>query len=135
MPGRKTDVADSEWLAQLGRFGLVRGSFIPPKDLRELRLVSRYRKKVADQLAAEKNRRPLLLDDAGIKLGGVVADINGVSAKRMIEGLIAGQAPDELATLGLGPLKDKREVLEAALEGELSARHRLVLESLQKHGH
>ena len=133
VPGRKTDVADSEWLAQLGRFGLVRGSFIPPKDLRELRLVSRYRKKVSDMLAAEKNRRPLLLDDAGIKLGGVVADINGVSAKRMIEGLIAGQAPDELATLGLGPLKDKREVLEAALEGELSARHRLVLESLQKH--
>jgi transposase len=135
VPGRKTDVADSEWLAQLGRFGLVRGSFIPPKDLRELRLVSRYRKKVSAMLAAEKNRRPLLLDDAGIKLGGVVADINGVSAKRMIEGLIAGQAPDELATLGLGPLKDKREVLEAALEGELSARHRLVLESLQKHVH
>jgi transposase len=135
VPGRKTDVADSEWLAQLGRFGLVRGSFIPPKDLRELRLVSRYRKKVSDMLAAEKNRLHKLLDDVGIKLGGVVADINGVSAKRMIEGLIAGQAPDELATLGLGPLKDKREVLEAALEGELSARHRLVLESLQKHVH
>jgi transposase len=135
VPGHKTDVADSEWRAQLGHFGLVRGSLIPPKDVRELRLVSRYRKQVSGRLTGEKNRLHKLLDDAGIKLGGVVADINGVSAKRMIEGLIAGQAPDELATLGLGPLKDKREVLEAALEGELSARHRLVLESLQKHGH
>ena len=98
-------------------------------------MVSRYRKKVSGMLAGEKNRRPLLLDDAGIKLGGVVADINGVSAKCMIEGLIAGQAPEELATFDLGPLKHKREVLEAAMEGELSARHRLVLESLQKHVH
>ena len=83
VPGRKTDVADSEWLAQLGRFGLVRGSFIPPKDLRELRLVSRYRKKLGGTLAGEKNRMHKLLDDAGIKLGGVVSDINGVSAKQM----------------------------------------------------
>lgn len=71
-----------------------------------MRWVSRYRKKVSGMLAGEKNRRPLLLDDAGIKLGGVVADINGVSAKPMIEGLIAGQAPDELATLGLDPLRE-----------------------------
>jgi transposase len=86
-------------------------------------------------LAGEKNRLHKPLDDAGIKLGGVVADINGVSTKCMIEGLIAGQAPEELAVLGLGPLKHKRGVLEAAMEGELSARHRLVLESLQKHVH
>lgn len=70
VPGRKTDIADSEWLAQLGRFGLVRGSFIPPKDLRELRLVSRYRKKLSGVLAGEKNRMHKLLDDAGIKRWG-----------------------------------------------------------------
>ncbi|WP_367025435.1 IS110 family transposase [Methylococcus sp. ANG] len=133
VPGRKTDIADAEWLAQLGRFGLVRGSFIPPKDLRELRLVSRYRKKLAGVLAGEKNRMHKLLDDAGIRLGGVVSDINGVSAQRMIEGLIAGQSPEELATLGLGSLKGKREILEASLDGDLSARHRLLLESLRNH--
>lgn len=133
VPGRKTDIADSEWLAQLGRFGLVRGSFIPPKDLRELRLVSRYRKKLAGVLAGEKNRMHKLLDDAGIKLGGVVADINGVSARQMIDGLLAGQSPQALAALGRGRLKHTREELEASLDGELSARHRLVLESVRNH--
>lgn len=133
VPGHKTDIADSEWLAQLGRFGLVRGSFIPPKDLRELRLVSRYRKKLAGVLAGEKNRMHKLLDDAGIKLGGVVSDINGVSAKRMIEGLLAGQSPDKLALLGLGHLKGKREALEASLDGDLSPRHLLLIEALRDH--
>lgn len=133
VPGRKTDIADSEWLAQLGRFGLVRGSFIPPKDLRELRLVSRYRKKLSGVLAGEKNRMHKLLDDAGIRLGGVVSDINGVSARRMIEGLIAGQSPEALATLGLGRLKDKREALAASLDGDLSLRHRLLIEALRNH--
>ena len=133
VPGRKTDVADSEWLAQLARFGLMRGSFIPPKDLRELRLVSRYRRKLSGMLAGEKNRLHKLLDDAGIKLGGVVADIDGVSARRMVEGLIGGKSPGELATLGRGPLKDKREALEASMEGELSPRHRLILEAAYRH--
>lgn len=133
VPGRKTDVADSEWLAQLGRFGLVRGSFIPPKDLRELRLVSRYRKKLAGVLAGEKNRMHKLLDDAGIKLGGVVSDINGVAARQMIDGLIAGRSPDELADIGTGRLKSTREVLEASLDGELSPRHLLVIKAVRDH--
>jgi transposase len=85
VPGRKTDISDSEWLAQLGRFGLVKPSFIPPQDLRELRLVSRYRQKLAQTLAGEKNRLHKLLDDAGIKLGAVVSDIDGVSARAMKE--------------------------------------------------
>jgi transposase len=132
VPGRKTDVADSEWLAQLARFGLMRGSFIPPKDLRALRLVSRYRRKPSGMLAGEKNRLHKLLDDAGIKLGGVVADIDGVSASRMGEGLIAGKSPGELAPLGRGPLKDKREELEASMQSELSPRHRLILEAAHR---
>lgn len=135
VPGRKTDIADSEWLAQLGRFGLVRPSFIPPKDLRELRLVSRYRQKLTQTLAAEKNRLHKVLDDAGIKLGAVVADINGVSAQVMIEGLIAGQPLAQLPELAKGVLRHKRDTLEQALEGELSPRHRRVLQQMQGHIH
>jgi transposase len=133
VPGRKTDVSDSEWLAQLARFGLLRGSFIPPKDLRELRLVSRYRRKLTGTLVAEKNRLHKLLDDAGIKLGGVVADIDGACASKMVEGLIAGETPEQLAVLGRGKLKAKTEVLEAAVDGDLSERHRLVLDMVVNH--
>jgi len=133
VPGRKTDMADSEWLAVLGRFGLVRGSFIPPQDLRELRLVSRYRRKLAGVLGAEKNRLHKVLDDAGITLGAIVADIDGVSARRMIEGLIAGQDPAVLAGLGLGKLRDKQDDLVLALDGDLSPRHRFVLQQLDAH--
>jgi transposase len=127
VPGRKTDVSDSEWLAQLARFGLLRGSFIPPKDLRELRLVSRYRRKLAQTLAGEKNRLHKVLDDAGIKLGAVVSDIGGVCARQMVEGLIAGRGAAELSALGRGKLKSSEEVLQAAMDGDLSPRHRLVL--------
>ena len=133
VPGRKTDVGDSEWLAQLARFGLLRGSFIPPKDLRELRIVSRYRRKLTGMLAGEKNRLHKLLDDAGIKLGGVVADIDGVCASKMVEGLIAGGKPGELAALGRGKVRATTDILEAAMDGELSARHRLVLDMAYDH--
>lgn len=132
VPGRKTDVADSEWLAQLGRFGLVRPSFIPPRDLRELRLVSRYRHKLVAAQAAETNRLHKLLDDAGIKLGGLVADLHGKAASALVDGLIAGLAPGELIQLS-GRLKAPREDLLASLEGDLSARHRWVLEEIRAH--
>lgn len=134
VPGHKTDIADSEWLAQLGRYGLVRASFIPPKDLRELRLVSRYRRKLENNRAAETNRLHKLLDDAGIKLGGLVSDINGQAASAMVDGLIDGLAPSELIKLS-GRLKAPREDLLASLEGDLSARHRLVLEEIREHLH
>ena len=133
VPGRKTDICDSEWLAQLGRFGLVKPSFIPPKDLRELRLVSRYRQKLACTLAAEKNRLHKILDDAGIKLGAVVSDINGVSARAMIAGLIAGDATEELPALARGTLRNKQDTLKQALQGDLSPRHQLVLKQLEGH--
>lgn len=81
-PGRKTDVSDSEWLAELGRCGLLRRSFIPPRDLRELRLLTRYRRKLSGVLAGEKNRLHKVLDDRGIRLGCVVSDIDGVSVGR-----------------------------------------------------
>jgi transposase len=133
VPGRKTDMADSEWLAVLARFGLVRGSFIPPQDLRELRLVSRYRRKLSAMLASEVNRLHKILDDGGIKLGAVVSDVNGVSARAMVKGLIEGQSLAELLAHARGALKGKTEELSASLEGDLSARHLFVLRHLSHH--
>jgi len=133
VPGRKTDMGDSHWLAELGRFGLVRPSFVPVQDLRELRLVSRYRKKLVGTLAGEKNRLHKVLDDAGIKLGAVVSDINGVSAQAMLDGLLGGEEPSALIDLAKGRLKAKRKELLLALDGELSARHLLVLQEMQGH--
>jgi transposase len=133
VPGRKTDMADSEWLAVLGRFGLVRASFIPPKDLRELRLVSRYRRKLSAMCASEINRLHKVLDDGGIKLGGVVSDINGVSARAMVEALIEQQPMEHMLGLAKGKLKQKREDLCASLEGDLSARHLFVLGHIHAH--
>jgi transposase len=133
VPGRKTDMSDSEWLAVLARFGLVRASFIPPQDLRELRLVSRYRRKLNAMRASELNRLHKILDDAGIKLGAVVSDINGVSAREMITGLIEGQAVDTLPDRARGVLKRKSEELAASLEGDLSARHLFVLKHIHAH--
>jgi len=133
VPGRKTDMCDSEWLAVLARFGLVRGSFIPPQDLRELRLVSRYRRKLTGMLASETNRLHKVLDDAGIKLGAVVSDINGVSAREMVAGLIAGKPIEEMVGMARGTLKNKREDLALSLEGELSARHLFILTEVHEH--
>ena len=127
VPGRKTDTADSEWLAVLARFGLVKASFIPPKDLRELRLVSRYRRKLNAMRASELNRLHKILDDGGIKLGGVVSDIDGVSARAMVTALIAGQSIEQMLGLARGKLKQRREELGASLDGDLSARHLFVL--------
>lgn len=130
VPGRKTDMLDSEWLAVLARFGLVRGSFIPPKDLRELRLVSRYRRKLGAMCSSQINRLHKMLDDAGIKLGAVVSDIQGVSASAMVRGLIEGQCEAVLLSHARGALKHKTEELAASLDGELSARHLFVMRHL-----
>lgn len=134
VPGRKTDVSDSEWLAELGRCGLLRPSFIPPRDLRELRLLTRYRQKVSGMMASEKNRLHKLLDDAGLRLGCVVSDIDGVSARQIIAALIEGEArPEQLARLARGRLRDKQEALCRAVVGQLSDRHRFLLRTLQNH--
>lgn len=130
VPGRKTDMLDSEWLAVLARFGLVRGSFIPPMDLRELRLVSRYRRKLSTMCASQINRLHKTLDDAGIKLGAVVADIHGVSARAMVRGLVEGQSTAVLLSHARGALKNKTEALAASLDGDLSERHLFVLRHL-----
>lgn len=133
VPGRKTDVKDSQWLATLGRFGLLRPSFIPPQDLRELRMLTRQRQKLQGMLSAETNRLHKTLDDSGIRLGGVVSDINGVSAQEMISGLIAGKAPQELVCCARGRLKSKVAELFDSLDESLGERHRFLLHMIHDH--
>ncbi|MGF6960952.1 transposase [Paraburkholderia youngii] len=133
VPGRKRDMNDSQWLAVLARFGLVRASFIPPQDLRELRLVFRYRRKLSAMRASEINRLHKILDDGGIKLRGVVSDINGLSARAMVTGLIEGKSIPALLDMARGWLKVRREDLQAALDGDPSARHRFILEHIHWH--
>jgi transposase len=133
VPGRKTDVGDAQWLATLARAGLLRGSFVPPAKLRELRVISRQRQKLVSLLAAEKNRMHKVLTDAGIRLGVVVSDIHGQSARAMIKGILDGLAPDEVLNLASRRLKASREELHDALQGELTASHVFVLDELLRH--
>lgn len=133
VPGRKTDVKDSEWLASLARFGLLRASFIPPRDLEELRQITRHRLKLQGIAASEKNRLHKALDDAGIRLGGVVSDISGVSATEMIEGLIAGRPIDEIVECARGQLKEKKQSLRDCMEEPLGDRHKFLLQSILNH--
>jgi len=134
VPGRKTDVSDSEWLAELARCGLLKGSFIPPKDLRETRLLTRYRLKMVRNLASEKNRLHKVLDDCGVRLGSVVSDIDGVSSREMIGLLIAGdRSPEEIAKAARGSLKEKTEELRLSMEAAISDRHRYLLRQIQEH--
>ena len=113
VPGRKTDVGDAQWLATLARAGLLRGSFVPPAKLRELRLVTRQRQKPVGQLSAEKNRLHKLLTDSGIRLGVVVSDIHGQSARAMVKAIIAGQPPHDVLHLASWRLKDKARLRTA----------------------
>lgn len=133
VPGRKTDVKDSQWLASLVRVGLLKPSFIPPRDLRELRLIARYRLKLQSTLASEKNRLHKVLDDSGIGLGSVVSDINGVSASRMIQGLINRRPLKELVKHAKGRLKEKTRELRESLSGTLSERHIFLLKKISEH--
>jgi transposase len=120
VPGRKTDVKDAEWLATLLRVGLLRGSFVPPQEQRELRELTRYRTQVIRQRAQECNRIQKLLEDANIKLASVASNILGVSGRDMLRALSEGiDAPGVLANLARGRLRDKLPQLREALEGHL----------------
>jgi transposase len=120
VPGRKTDVRDAEWIAELLAHGLLRGSFVPPVSVREVRELTRYRTSVVRDCARTINRLQKVLEGANIKLASVVSDIRGVSARLMLEGLLAGERDTEqLASLAKGRLKEKREQLVEALSGRL----------------
>jgi transposase len=134
VPGRKTDVMDSEWLAELGRCGLVKPSFIPPRDFRELRLLIRYRRKLKAVLSAERNRLHKHLEVSGIKLSCVVSRIDGVSSTRMIEAVLEGKEPKQIVDLAVGRLKKKKKELLKALDGyKLSDRIQSLMEGILSH--
>jgi len=124
MPGRKTDVSDAAWLAQLGAHGLVRGSFVPPAPIRALRDLTRTRTALTRERAREVQRLEKLLEDAGIKLSAVATDIVGVSGRAMLEALIAGQRdPEVLADLAKRKLRWKLGELSEALDGRFADHH------------
>ena len=120
VPGRKTDVRDAEWIAELLAHGLLRGSFVPPPNVREVRELTRYRTSLVGDCARTINRLQKVLEGANIKLASVVSDVRGVSARQMLESLVAGERDTkQLANLAKGRLKEKREQLVEALSGRL----------------
>jgi transposase len=128
LPGRKTDVADAAWLAELAEHGLLRGSFVPPPQIRQLRDLTRYRKKLIQAHTAETQRVHKTLEDAGIKLDSVAADVLGVSGRAMLAALVAGQRdPVVLAALAKGKLRKKLPQLRQALTGRFSDHHGLLV--------
>jgi transposase len=128
VPGRKTDVKDSEWIAQLVRHGLITKSFVPPPDIRELRDLVRYRRKLVESRTAERNRLSKLLESANIKLSSVVSDVFGMSGMAMLNALLEGkQTPGEMAQLARGRMRQNIDSLELALHGKLQQHHRTLL--------
>lgn len=128
VPGRKTDIADAAWIAQLVEHGLVRPSFVPPKEIRELRNLTRYRKAQIQERTREAQRLDKILQDAGIKLSSVASDILGASGRAMLAALVAGGSdPEELAELARGTLRKKIPLLREALSGRFSAHHALLV--------
>ena len=120
VPGRKTDVRDAEWIAQLLRHGLVAKSFVPPPAIRDLRELVRHRRALIETRTAARNRVLKLLEGANVKLSGVASDVFGVSGMAMLEALAAGTASaSEMAGLARGRMRRKHAALEAALEGRM----------------
>jgi transposase len=126
--GRKTDMADAEWIADLLRHGLLRGSFIPSALLRELRDLTRYRTKLGDERSSEVNRLQKVLEDANIKIASVMSNVMGMSGRAILSQLLEGQTdPVLLAELAQGRLRQKQKLLEQALAGSLKEHHRFLL--------
>jgi transposase len=134
VPGRKTDVADAAWIAQLVEHGLVRPSFVPPRPIRELRNLTRYRKALIQERTRESQRLDKILQDAGVKLSSVASRTLGASGKAMLEALVAGtRDPEALADLARGKLRAKIPQLRDALTGRFSDHHALVVGELLAH--
>jgi transposase len=128
VPGRKSDVKDREWLAQLLECGLLRGSLVPPTPIRDLRDLTRYRKKQIEDRTQEINRLYRVLEEAGVKLASVMSDIMGRSGRAMLEALLAGTTdPTALAELARGRLRPKIPALRAALQGQFRPHHAFLI--------
>lgn len=124
VPGRKTDVNDAQWLAQLLEVGLLRGSFIPPAEIAQIREVTRYRRKLTETRTSELQRLAKVCEDAGIKIDSVASSLTTVSARNMIEALIAGERDERaLADLARGAMRKKIPDLSMALSGRFKAHH------------
>lgn len=134
VPGRKTDVQDCVWIAQLLECGLLRGSFVPPAPIRELRDLVRYRKVLTQERSREAQRLHKVLEDTGVKLASVATDILGVSGRAMLEALVQGTTdPDVLAELARGRLRAKLPALRQALVGHFRRHHALLVSELLAH--
>jgi transposase len=134
VPGRKTDVRDAEWLADLLRHGLLRASFIPPRPIRDLRDLTRYRTTLVRQRAEEVNRLHKLLETANLTLAAVASDVAGASGRAMLTAILGGAAdPAALAELAKGRLRQKLPALRLALEGRVRPHHRVLLGQLLAH--
>jgi transposase len=134
VPGRKTDVKDAEWLADLLRHGLLRASFIPPAPQRHLRDLTRYRIHLVDERARLTNRLQTVLEDANIKLAAVVTDVRGLSAREILQRLLSGETDAQaLAELAHGKLRGKRDALAQAVVGRLEAHHVFLLREQLAH--
>ncbi len=134
VPGRKTDVSDSAWLCRLAEAGLLRASFVPPKPIRDLRLLTRYRRTQIAERKREAQRLHKALEDTGIKLDCVATDILGKSGRAMLDALVAGTTdPAVLADLALGKLRKKIPALREALEGRFEALHALLIGAILAH--
>jgi transposase len=134
LPGRKSDVLDAEWLAELLEHGLLRASFVPPPAIRELRDLTRYRKRLIQAHTAETQRIQKTLEDAGIKLDSVASDVLGASGRAMLDALIAGERdPVVLAELARGTLRRKIPALRQALRGRFRDHHALLIGLCREH--
>ena len=134
VPGRKTDVKDAEWIAGLLRHGLLRGSYIPPREQRELRELVRYRRSLVDERSREVNRVQKVLEGANIKLSSVASNVLGKSGRAMLESIIAGEEdPEVLSELALKRLKNKKEDLKRALNGLVGEHQKLMLATQLRH--
>src|SRR5438874_1060260 len=131
LPGRKTDQKDSEWIADLLQHGLLRPSFVPPRETREVRDLTRLRVHLKQEVNRVRNRVHRVLEDANIKLSSIVSDLFGVSGRLMLEAIVRGKVdPGWLADYARGTLRRKKEELERALHGYLKEHHRFVLAEL-----
>jgi len=131
VPGRKTDVRDAEWIAELLRHGLLRASFVPDRPERELRELTRYRRALIRERASEMNRIAKVLEGGNIKLASVAADVAGVSGRAMLRAIVAGETdPAALAELARGRMRSKRPALAEALDGRIGDHQRFILATM-----
>jgi transposase len=134
VPGRKTDIKDSEWLCKLLKNGLLQRNFIPPEDMRNLRDLTRYRSKLVATIASEKNRILKVLETANIKLSSVLTDVFGASGSKIIEDLVQGKTdPKQLIKHLIGPIKQSKDDFVRALTGRVTQHHRFLIQQALDH--